>query len=84
MRILFDVYVRVEGIVDADDPHDALHFFDREMRTRLHQIGNRSGSGVGEITLQSPITSIRCYDLSTKGNLECGKIATFPCPYCEK
>lgn len=35
MKIKFDVWTRLEGVVEEDNLHQAFHLFDRAIRRRL-------------------------------------------------
>ena len=82
MKIKFDVWARLEGVVEADNPHQAFHLFDRAIRRRLRY--DLDSIEIGSIELNTPLSIIRCYDCSPTKNLEPGDISTYPCPDCEK
>ena len=77
--MLFDVWVRIEGVVESDDPHAGLHLLDKAIRNRLYAEGEK----VSSLELGCPLSIIRCYDLKTRDNLDAGTINSTPCRDCK-
>lgn len=84
MKVFFEVWCRIEGVVEAETAHAAYHRFDKVLKNRLNEsvknplfhIDNRP------FYVNGQVSKIRCFDALTFNNLDCGEINTTPCPWC--
>ena len=90
MKVFFEVQTRIEGWVEANNPHHAYHEFDRLVKFRLGRgVLSDQGANVGLIMeepsyyVNGQVSKIRCFDAMTMENLDCGDINRNPCPQCK-
>lgn len=91
MKVFFEAWCRIEGWVEANDPHRAYHEFDKEVKVRLHPKLNETYDPrarpdtvmSGDFYINGQVSRIRCFDAVTFENLDCGEINTTPCPWCK-
>lgn len=81
MKVFFEAWCRIEGWVEANDPHQAYHEFDKEVNARLRSRPNNVMSGY--FYTNGPVSKVRCFDELTLENLDCGEINIVPCQWCK-
>jgi len=77
MKIVFDTWVRIEGLVESDNPVLAYRKFAKGVKSRLGcGIVSDCGADGNLIVEEHPyqvndISVIRCFDVETLDNLDC-------------
>lgn len=77
MKVFFEVWCRIEGLVEAETAHVAYHLFDKMIKDRLYNQYYRP------FYVNGQVSKIRCFEPLTTNNLDCGEINVTPCPWCK-
>jgi hypothetical protein len=65
MQIRIEAWARIGGVVEADNPEEALQILERDLRRKWKV----DGTGLSWTEVACPCSMIRCYDCATNKNL---------------